>query len=514
MREYEKNVYDLDLANEWFKEALFSIDNLKDVIEFNNYRYGFNLYDNDEDLDEEVLRCKIAIKYKNICLPLMSAIEEALKALLIKTVYSSESKDFKRDEIVFNLVKDVRKEENKNGHDIFALMNYITNHYYSDFIICIADEYAFIRDHNSFYNNVFSPRSTFDFNTSEERIKAATKEYTQGFIEFRYLYEKDSKHSKNVDLTKIIQYAEAILEVVKQRIYKDSALFSMEDFFRAIPKNNFTKDFFDNKMEIEKKQRLKKIYQKGFLPVNNEYCFSDIWIMDDNYESIPVFQALQDFTKLENNPKKFIIEECILACQELWDKNIFIDGTSNYDSDESGCWIDIKEAALSEENRKIIGQLLGCERIELYKDEYIFRLKSNSVGLKGKEDLLNLAQQLINQDVQENFSYISVRKFLIDYCECYDEIPNPNYTEIDWDKIMNNFQIDENTDIDLKSLFHNNFRYLKQFNPSKITKPIEELVAEQNMILDGERVYLSSYYYQKHLNYVNKTKSNLNVSKK
>ena len=151
------------------------MDNLKDVIEFNNYRYGFNLYDNNEELSSELLKYKMAVKYKNICLPLMSAIEEALKAVLIRGSYQDNPNNFNRNEVVFNIMKAVRKEENANGHDIFALMNYINNHYDRKFITHIANEYAYIRDRKEFVNNELSPRSTIRFDTNEERIEAATR---------------------------------------------------------------------------------------------------------------------------------------------------------------------------------------------------------------------------------------------------------------------------------------------------------------------------------------------------
>ena len=43
---------------------------------------------------------------------------------------------------------------------------------------------------------------------------------------------------------------------------------------------------------------------------------------------------------------------------------------------------------------------------------------------------------------------------------------------------------------------------LRQFNPNKLAKSPNEVAAEKGMIIDGDRVYLSKFHYQKHLNYI------------
>ena len=48
--------------------------------------------------------------------------------------------------------------------------------------------------------------------------------------------------------------------------------------------------------------------QEGFLPLNDEYSETMASPMEE----------------VESNPRKFIIEECIPACKELWRKNIYI----------------------------------------------------------------------------------------------------------------------------------------------------------------------------------------------
>ena len=43
---------------------------------------------------------------------------------------------------------------------------------------------------------------------------------------------------------------------------------------------------------------------------------------------------------------------------------------------------------------------------------------------------------------------------------------------------------------------------LRQFNPNKLAKSPNEVVAEKGMIIDGDRVYLSEFHYKKHQNYL------------
>ena len=43
---------------------------------------------------------------------------------------------------------------------------------------------------------------------------------------------------------------------------------------------------------------------------------------------------------------------------------------------------------------------------------------------------------------------------------------------------------------------------IKQFNPNKLTKSPNEMAVEKGMIIDGDRVYLSKFHYQKHEQYL------------
>ncbi len=233
------------------------------------------------------------------------------------------------------------------------------------------------------------------------------------------------------------------------------------------------------KMEREK---------EGFLPENDEF------------DETP--HSSQEI--VENNPRRFIIEECLLACQELWSKNIYTFMVSDH-FNRGQCWIEIAADNLSEENKEIYQQLSGDDVIKFSYHYGTVNFGVKCVGKEGQLKLLKLAKQFQMQDVPQNEAYISIEDFLMNYYDCYDEYPNPNYVEMKpfWEvelplnemkEYLNKYEAWEHSLASLK--------YLRQFNPNKIPKPLEQLVAEQNMILDNQRIYLSSFHYQKHQNYL------------
>ena len=71
------------------------------------------------------------------------------------------------------------------------------------------------------------------------------------------------------------------------------------------------KRFYQEETEEAKEERIKKeredIERRGYLPVNDEF-----------EETMTSPQEV-----VEKNPRKYIIEECIPACKELWSKNIY-----------------------------------------------------------------------------------------------------------------------------------------------------------------------------------------------
>ena len=154
----------------------------------------------------------------------------------------------------------------------------------------------------------------------------------------------------------------------------------------------------------------KEIENKGFLPINSEYNE----VPHDQQENV------------ENNPKQYIIEECIPACQELWSKNIYTFMVSDH-LNEGQCWIELFDDALSDENMEIYDNLFGEDMIKFNYHRGCICFGVSCVGIEGQQKLLQLAKQFNMQDVPKKLAYIDEEDFLRDYCDCYIEYENPNY---------------------------------------------------------------------------------------
>lgn len=241
MREIEYKVSDYSLAKSWFDSSSICMEEIIKNITVLNDKYGFNLYNNDEDLEEEMLRKKITLKYDLILNSFVYQIEKLLKSFLITYMYVSNPNEFIRNLAIKNMNKVIRQSQNSiNSHDLLAMINYIDQNIDNNFVNYIANEYALIRDKKPFMNNPYSIRSTSNFANDEERIQAATQEYTQGFINFRYLFEKEDKLSfQPVDTEKIIEYGIAIRNCVGQEINRMHVHYGYPEFyFKDIIINN------------------------------------------------------------------------------------------------------------------------------------------------------------------------------------------------------------------------------------------------------------------------------------
>lgn len=242
-------------------------------------------------------------------------------------------------------------------------------------------------------------------------------------------------------------------------------------------------------IEERKKKEAIELAKKGFLPNSENYS--------------PTFSSPQE--DVERNPRQYIIEECIPACLELWKKNIYTCMTSDHDN-EGQCWIEVIFNVLSSENQDIFTKLQGEDVIIFGYHPGHANFGVTKVGIEGQRRLLELAQEFKMQDVPENHAYISLQDFLIKHCHCYKEVPNPDYvpmepyneegvsTDEEWSDYIN-----KRDDWQHSIASH---KTLKVFDPEKLTKPIEDLVQEHGMVLEGDRVYLSPFHYKKHLKYL------------
>ncbi len=242
--------------------------------------------------------------------------------------------------------------------------------------------------------------------------------------------------------------------------------------------------------EIEKKrqERAKELESKGFLPENDELN-----------ETMTSPQEI-----VESNPRRFIIEECIPACQELWSKNIYTFMVSDH-LNEGVCWVEIVFDSLSDENKEVYMQIIGEDIVKFSYHEGCVNLGVKCVGLEGQQKLLELAKLFKMQDVPKNQAWISEEEFLMNYCNCYDEYDNPNYKPM-----LSPLE----ANIDPDQLFEYTERYyawesseasqrkLRKFAPHKMNKSISLYAKEHGMIYEDGRVYLSQFHYQKHINYL------------
>lgn len=266
---------------------------------------------------------------------------------------------------------------------------------------------------------------------------------------------------------------------------------NMEEFL------NRNKSEEEIKLELIKEQE--KLKQKGFLPKNKE--------LDETTNSPMEF--------VEKDPRKYIIEECIDACMELWSKNIYTYMCSDH-LNEDECWIEIKVRNLSPENMDIFSKLDDVDIIKFSYHKGCVNFGVKCVGAKAKEKLLTLAKNFKMQDVPYNEAYISVEEFLIK-CGCYSEVDNPNYTymesplgmDLPADEMVSYFQKYDDWYYSEKSS-----EKIKKFDKTKMKKSLEEYVKEHNVIYDNNRICLSDYHYQKHLNYVNSLKNNSDMANK
>lgn len=261
-----------------------------------------------------------------------------------------------------------------------------------------------------------------------------------------------------------------------------------DDFVLSDILSQFSGSKTADEIEKENERYREEILSKGFLPINDELHETMSSSMED----------------VEKNPRQFIIEECIPACEELWKKNIYTFMVSDH-VNEGQCWIEVKFDNLSDENKEIFSQLEGEDVIKFSYHKGCVNFGVKSVGLEGQLRLLELAKQFKMQDVPYKEAYITLPEYLLQ-CGCYDEVDNPNYEPMDDPMLL---------DLPIEQLFDYMNKYdewissdrskktFKVFNPSKVVEPIEHYFDKSECVYDGDRVYLNNYHYQKHINYVN-----------
>lgn len=230
----------------------------------------------------------------------------------------------------------------------------------------------------------------------------------------------------------------------------------------------------------------------NFLPLNKNYH--------------PVMSAPME--EVEAHPEVYILEECIEACKILWSKNIYTFMVSDR-GDIDSSWIEVFENGLSPVNMDVIKNMTGEDIIKYKYHRSCINFGVKCVGQEAKERLIELANSFQMQDVCEGYAYMSVNDALINLGICR-YVENPDYYPMEspyFGKVsFDNPQEFGNYIVKYEKWQNsiNSKETLPVYDPTKLSKPKEEYFKEAGFVYvpSEERVYLSDYHYQKHLNYL------------
>lgn len=196
---------------------------------------------------------------------------------------------------------------------------------------------------------------------------------------------------------------------------------------------------------------------------------------------------------VEENPRRWIIEECVPACQILWDKNIYTYMCS--DALDRNAWIELEIECLSSENRKILEELK--KEYNCYQYHYgCLNIEVNGKGKKAQQELMKIAQRFVLQDVPSKYALYSMDDIYIE-CGCFKKISNPNYKPLD----------EQMKEIDFSNwgaLMEEPYIIVVDYD--KVVEDSEYYISKVGAYVDpvSGKIYRSKFHYNKHLNYINK----------
>lgn len=213
--------------------------------------------------------------------------------------------------------------------------------------------------------------------------------------------------------------------------------------------------------------------------------------------------SVVDMKIVMNNPEEFIIPENLEACKLLWSKNIFTKMTNNYENDYS--WITISNLSL--ENQELFDSLRLCDK----RFGYTYGgMGFNVPVVPGPgNDTFEAFKEIIDnfqmQDVQKD-GCMTTEEFMIYYTDCFKMEYTLEYQELvsrmmspDGDVLVYNKEFEQ--------FMNNNSirRRIRVFDPSKMTKSLEEYIAD-SMFADyydpeNGMIYYNDMYYQAHMRY-------------
>ena len=212
-----------------------------------------------------------------------------------------------------------------------------------------------------------------------------------------------------------------------------------------------------------------------------------------------------DMKLVMSNPEEFIIPENLEACKLLWSKNIFTKMTNNYENDYS--WITLN--TLSPENQEIFDSMRFVDK----RFGYTYGGMGFIVPIEPDlgNDTFDAFKELIDlfqmQDVQKD-GCMTVEEFMIYYTGCFRMEYTLEYQEListmmspDGDVLIYNKEFE-------KFMTNNGLRRkVRVFDPTKMTKTIEEYIADSVFAEyydpDNGMIYYNDMYYQAHMKYKN-----------
>lgn len=213
--------------------------------------------------------------------------------------------------------------------------------------------------------------------------------------------------------------------------------------------------------------------------------------------------SVVDMKLVMSNPEEFIIPENLEACKLLWSKNIFTKMTNNYDNDFS--WITISQ--FSPENQALFESLcLGDKRFGLTWGGIGFKIPIvPGPGNDTYEAFKELIELFPVQDVQKD-GCMTTEEFMMYYTDCYRMEHTPEYKELvshmmspDGDVLLYNREFEQYMN------YMNIRRRVRVFDPSKMTKSLEEYIAESMFAdwydPDNGMIYYNEMYYNAHMKY-------------
>ncbi len=256
--------------------------------------------------------------------------------------------------------------------------------------------------------------------------------------------------------------------------------YDFNQFMLNIPKSSRLDTF---------KYNVSLLYKKFIYKIKDTAAVLKGIKLADNIEYVGASRVSQE--EVEMNPRKWIIEECILACQILWKKNIYTFMCS--DGLDQNAWIELELDCLSEENLAILEEIKSEYPCYKYHEGCI-NIPVKGKGMDAQRELVKIASRFVMQDVPSKYAIISREDLLIEM-GCYREIPNPDY--LPFEELLSNISFD-NWHVPILP------ETLLILDESKIEKPVTTYINEYGAIVDYRdgTIYRSLYHYDKHVNYL------------